>query len=50
MSGAAVTAGAWWAIVPAGLLITVMILAATAVGRAIEEAMDPRLRAPRPLR
>jgi peptide/nickel transport system permease protein len=36
---------AWWAIVPPGVCVTVLILGCTMVGQAIEDALDPRLRA-----
>lgn len=42
-SGAAVSAGAWWAIVPPGAAIAVVVLATTLVGRALEDAANPRL-------
>jgi len=42
-SGAAVSAGAWWAIVPPGAAIAVVVLATTLVGRALEDASNPRL-------
>ncbi|HEY7400674.1 MAG TPA: ABC transporter permease [Actinomycetota bacterium] len=41
---AAVSAGAWWAIVPPGLCVAVVILACTLVGQAMEDALNPRLR------
>jgi peptide/nickel transport system permease protein len=41
---AAISAQAWWAIVPPGLLVVVIILACSFVGRAIEDALNPRLR------
>lgn len=37
--------GAWWAIVPPGLAIGVVILATTLAGRALEDALSPRLHA-----
>jgi peptide/nickel transport system permease protein len=40
----AMTAGAWWAIVPPGILVAVIVLACSLVGRAIEDALNPRLR------
>jgi peptide/nickel transport system permease protein len=41
---AAVSAGAWWAIVPPGLCVTVVILSCTMIGQAMEDALNPRLR------
>jgi peptide/nickel transport system permease protein len=41
---AAVSAGAWWAIVPDGIVISVLIMACFLVGRGIEDALNPRLR------
>jgi peptide/nickel transport system permease protein len=35
---------AWWAIVPPGVCVTVLILACTMIGQAIEDALNPRLR------
>jgi peptide/nickel transport system permease protein len=42
---AAVSAGAWWAIVPDGLVITLLIMGCFLLGQAIEDALNPRLRA-----
>jgi peptide/nickel transport system permease protein len=39
----AMTRGAWWYIVPAGLGILAVVLAFTMIGRALEEIADPRL-------
>jgi len=39
----AVSSGAWWAIVPPGLAIALVILAASFIGRAVEDAFNPRL-------
>jgi peptide/nickel transport system permease protein len=41
---AAISAGAWWAIVPPGVLVAVIILACSLVGGALEDALNPRLR------
>ena len=41
----AVTYGAWWAIVPPGVCITLVVLACNAAGLAIEERLNPKLRA-----
>jgi peptide/nickel transport system permease protein len=35
---------AWWAIVPPGVCVTIVILACTMVGQAMEDALNPRLR------
>jgi peptide/nickel transport system permease protein len=40
----AVSSGAWWAIVPPGLAVAMVIMACYLVGQAIEEAVNPRLR------
>jgi peptide/nickel transport system permease protein len=40
----AVLNSAWWAIVPPGVAVTVVVLACTMVGQALEEALNPRLR------
>jgi peptide/nickel transport system permease protein len=40
----AITVDAWWAIVPPGLAVVVVVLACTMVGRAVEDALNPRLR------
>jgi peptide/nickel transport system permease protein len=40
----AVSAGAWWYLLPPGLSIMLVVLAFTLCGRAIEEIIDPRLR------
>ncbi len=39
----AISTGAWWAIVPPGVAVTVVILACTMLGTAIEDALNPRL-------
>jgi peptide/nickel transport system permease protein len=41
---AAISTGAWWAIVPPGLLVAVIILSCSVIGNAIEDALNPRLR------
>ena len=41
---AAVSAGAWWAIVPDGIVITLLIMGCFLLGQAIEDALNPRLR------
>ena len=40
----AILNNAWWAIVPPGLAVTVVVLACTMAGQAVEEALNPRLR------
>jgi peptide/nickel transport system permease protein len=44
LSGGAIFHKAWWAIIPPGLCVTVVILAATMMGQAMEDALNPRLR------
>ena len=41
---AAISAGAWWAIVPPGVLVALLILSCSLVGGALEDALNPRLR------
>ena len=41
---AAISTGAWWAIVPPGVAVTVVILACTMVGQSMEDALNPRLK------
>jgi len=41
---AAISAGAWWAIVPPGAVVALIILACSLVGGALEDALNPRLR------
>jgi peptide/nickel transport system permease protein len=41
---AAISTGAWYAIVPPGLLVAVIILSCSLVGGALEDALNPRLR------
>jgi peptide/nickel transport system permease protein len=41
---AAISTGAWWAIVPPGVLVAMLILACSLVGGALEDALNPRLR------
>ena len=43
-NGDAVLNDAWWAIVPPGVCVTLVILACTMVGMAMEDALNPRLR------
>lgn len=39
----AVSSGAWWAIVPPGICIAVVVLGSFLIGQGVEEAMNPRL-------
>ncbi len=41
---AAISAGAWWTIVPPGICVALVILACTLMGQALEDALNPRLR------
>jgi peptide/nickel transport system permease protein len=41
---AAISSGAWWAIVPPGALVAIAVLAASLLGRTIEDSLNPRLR------
>ena len=41
---AAISSGAWWAIVPPGALIAIIILSCSLIGGALEDALNPRLR------
>lgn len=40
----AISAGAWWAIVPPGVCVALVILSCTLIGQAMEDALNPRLR------
>lgn len=42
-AAAAVSEGAWWAIVPPGVCIAAVIICCTLVGRAVEDALNPRI-------
>jgi peptide/nickel transport system permease protein len=44
LTGGAIFHNAWWAVIPPGLAVTVVILACTMVGQALEDALNPRLR------
>jgi peptide/nickel transport system permease protein len=44
LDGGAIFYGAWWAILPPGLAVTVVVLAATMVGQGMEDALNPRLK------
>jgi peptide/nickel transport system permease protein len=47
MNTGAVTAGAWWYLLPPGLGIVIVVLAFTLCGRALESTLNPRLRGQR---
>jgi peptide/nickel transport system permease protein len=38
----AISAGAWWYVLPPGICVVVVVLAFTLVGRALENVLDPR--------
>ncbi|WP_328353843.1 ABC transporter permease [Mycobacterium sp. NBC_00419] len=40
----AVLAGAWWVVLPPGLAVTAVVLAATVAGQGMEDTLNPRLR------
>ncbi|WP_433242693.1 ABC transporter permease [Streptosporangium sp. CA-135522] len=42
-AGGAVTAGAWWYLMPPGIAILVVVLGFTLVGRAVEHVLNPRM-------
>ncbi len=42
--GNAVLNNAWWAVVPPGVCVTIVILACTMVGQSMEDALNPRLK------
>ncbi|MCW2884532.1 MAG: peptide/nickel transport system permease protein [Streptosporangiaceae bacterium] len=42
-SGGAVTAGAWWYLLPPGIAILVVVLGFTLTGRAVEHVLNPRM-------
>lgn len=41
--GSAVSVDAWWATAPPGFAVAFVIVACTMIGRAIEDALNPRL-------
>jgi len=41
---AAISTGSWWAIVPPGVVVVLLIVACNLVGGAVEDALNPRLR------
>jgi peptide/nickel transport system permease protein len=47
LDSGAITAGAWWYLLPPGLAIVVVVLGFTLVGRALEIVVNPTLRARR---
>jgi peptide/nickel transport system permease protein len=40
----AISSGAWWAIVPPGVVVALLILSCSLIGRAMEDALNPRLK------
>ena len=44
LDGGAIFYRAWWAILPPGLAVTVVVLAATMAGQGMEDALNPRLK------
>jgi peptide/nickel transport system permease protein len=40
----AISAGAWWYLLPPGLCVVAVVLAFTLVGRALENVLEPRER------
>jgi peptide/nickel transport system permease protein len=44
LTGGAIFHDAWWAIIPPGLCVTLLILACTIIGQSIEDALNPRLK------
>ncbi|HZG69375.1 MAG TPA: ABC transporter permease, partial [Herpetosiphonaceae bacterium] len=44
LTGGAIFSDAWWAIVPPGVCVTLVILACTMVGQSMEDSLNPRLR------
>jgi len=40
----AVVAGAWWVVLPPGLAVTLVVLAATIAGQGMEDTLNPRLK------
>lgn len=45
LAGGAIFYHAWWAVLPPGIAVTVVVLAATLVGQGLEDSLNPRLRA-----
>ena len=44
LEGDAVFHSAWWAIIPPGLCVTIVILACTMMGQSMEDSLNPRLK------
>jgi peptide/nickel transport system permease protein len=44
LQGGAIFYNAWWAILPPGLAVTIVVLAATMAGQGIEDSLNPRLK------
>jgi peptide/nickel transport system permease protein len=40
----AISAGAWWAIIPPGVAVALVIMGCSLLGSAIEDALNPRLK------
>ena len=40
-----ITTGSWWYILPPGICVVLVVLSFTLIGRALEEVLNPRLRA-----
>ncbi len=43
----AITTGSWWFVIPPGICVVLVVLAFTLIGQALEEVLNPRLRARR---
>jgi peptide/nickel transport system permease protein len=43
----AITTGCWWYVIPPGVCVVLVVMAFTLVGQALEEVLNPRLRARR---
>jgi peptide/nickel transport system permease protein len=43
-SSSAISVNAWWAIVPPGIAVAIVILGCTMLGQAVEDSLNPRLR------
>jgi peptide/nickel transport system permease protein len=44
VQSSAISAGAWWTIVPPGVCVALVILSCTLIGQALEDSLNPRLR------
>jgi peptide/nickel transport system permease protein len=42
-AGTATSAGAWWAILPPGIAVCVVIISCTVIGRSLERSVNPRM-------